>query len=29
MDNAGGHGTREAREEYARRLREDFNVNII
>ncbi len=29
MDNAGGHGTKEAREEYTRRLRDDFNIVII
>jgi len=29
MDNAGGHGTQEAREEYTRRLLEEFNIVII
>jgi len=29
MDNARGHGTREARKEYTRRLLEDFNIEII
>ena len=29
MDNAGGHGTQEARDEYTRRLRDDFNIVII
>jgi hypothetical protein len=29
MDNAGGHGTQEAVEEYTRRLLEDFNIIII
>ncbi len=29
MDNAGGHGTQEARAEYTRRLRDDFNIVII
>jgi len=29
MDNAGGHGTREAREQYTRQLLEDFNIEII
>jgi hypothetical protein len=29
MDNAGGHGTREAREECTRWLLEEFNVEII
>jgi hypothetical protein len=29
MDNAGGHGTREAREEYTRQLLEEFNIEII
>ena len=29
MDNAGGHGTQEVREEYTRRLRDEFNVQII
>jgi len=29
MDNAGGHGTQQAREEYTRRLRDDFNIVII
>ncbi len=29
MDNAGGHGTGEAREEYTRRLLEDYNVKIM
>jgi hypothetical protein len=29
MDNAGAHGTREAREEYTRQLLEDFNIEII
>jgi hypothetical protein len=29
MDNAGGHGTREAREQYMRQLLEDLNIEII
>jgi hypothetical protein len=29
MDNARGHGTREAREEYTRQLLENFNIEII
>ncbi len=29
MDNAGGHGTQEAREEYTGRLLEEFNIVII
>jgi hypothetical protein len=29
MDNAGGHGTREAREQYTRHLLEEFNIEII
>jgi len=29
MDNAGGHGTRAAREEYTRRLRNEFNIIIL
>ncbi len=29
MDNAGGHGTRAAREEYTRRLRDEYNIIIL
>ena len=29
MDNAGGHGTREAIEEYVRLLKEKWNVETI
>jgi len=29
MDDARGHGTREAREEYTRQLLENFNIEII
>jgi hypothetical protein len=29
MDNAGGHGTQAAREEYMRRLRNEFNIIIL
>ncbi len=29
MDNAGRHGTQEAREEYTRRLLKEFNIVII
>jgi hypothetical protein len=29
MDNAGGHGTQEAIEEYTRRLLEEFNIVVI
>jgi hypothetical protein len=29
MDNAGGHGTREAREQHTRQLLEEFNIEII
>jgi hypothetical protein len=29
MDNAGGHRTRAAREEYTRRLKDKFNIIIL
>jgi hypothetical protein len=29
MDNAGGHGKRAAREEYTRRLRDEYNIIIL
>jgi hypothetical protein len=29
MDNAGGHGTPGAREEYTKRLKDDLNIVII
>jgi hypothetical protein len=28
LDNAGDHGTRAAREEYTRRLRNEYNIKI-
>ncbi len=29
IDNAGGHGMQEARDEYTRRLRDNFNIVIM